>query len=263
MNNHEHLTDNEIVYYLNNCDKMTEEQIRRVETHFYITKCNICYGKYHELQTMRKSFLSIKSGSDDDEEIFVCKESDKVEDLINGRLAKSEREKYVAHLSKCDMCREATAILLSTEALKELEKVGSKEKEAGLWDQLNNGIMRMKEVINLGFSGFNTPAFGVAEVKFRGGEEGTVGECHPIKVDLPEKQGNIKVFYTQQSVSGGKITIEPLEVADREMLVEIYNENGSLLKSVDSVGPVTCSVSTGKCRIMINSTYEIVLNIGD
>ena len=145
-----------------------------------------------------------------------------------------------------------------------LEELNNDSATFSYWDSLKDGILQMKEVINISIqNGFaNIFPVAIAANKLRGEED---NDIVPMIVDLPDVKEKIYLYYinkTQDHLeAGGNLKIKLPEEIGSDTLIEIYNENDMLVKSVEDTYEVSCHVIKGRYKIIINSKYELSLKV--
>ena len=258
MQNSRHLTDSEISAYTGKGrDKLSKDVADRIERHLG-EPCEQCGRRVREAEEFLRFFktkMKFEPEEKNDENNEACAWLEKIEDFIENRLSGKDREEAVKHMSDCDGCREYAAILYSA------------KKGKSMWLEIRQGVLRLRDAFRLAIAGSSQgfePALGFSGMKFRGPDSGREkssadGSADIISNDLllPEGLGSIKIIRILQKNGMKKLSVKPLEGTENISQIEIYDNEGRLLKSVDGFESASCTISGGGCLLVINGSIEV------
>jgi hypothetical protein len=244
-----HLTDDQVIDYLNNKDNIPEIVLRMIEAHLYIHKCTMCISKMEGIRQLNK-----KLQMEENEELMsisVCQQSDLVYRYISGEMTSYEKDSYEEHLTVCDDCRELSAVLFM-ESLSVGQMVNKPENA---WGKAKQSIYKLMEPLRVYTDKINGAKITGNMAAYR--DSTGISEKGKITLDLPDDYGKVRFQLNKNS----KLIIELIELKEKNMLVEVYDSEGHLIKSEEGNPIVSCSVTHGTGMINIDKKYEIPFKI--
>ena len=229
-----HLTNQEIIAYTGrNNYRLTEETLNKIRKHLE-EPCESCNKKIESLKRFTHSFHILTASSEMPENIYTCPYMERIEAFSSGETGDTDKNRIIHHLATCDDCREYLAVLTEQKKLAE-ETMDIGDDACGFWFNVRDGIARLADHLNLTFTPGQafTPAY--SAIVYRGEATGIEPEnTDPISVDLvlPNELGTIRLLRVILKNGMNKISVKPLEAAEKMKLVEILDNRGNLLKSV-------------------------------
>lgn len=257
MKNEIHLTNKEIILYVNNrLDELDKSEIKKIEKHL-LKPCSECINKVKELKLFNNTLGTIKNGMGTDDTVRdSCMFSNFAEDFIENKLQGTKRDEFINHIASCNTCREMVSVLYKNKALKE------KYEEDGIWLEIIEGYFRLKDVIG-NFPVPNLIGNDTLIEVFRGEyhEGQTKIDVNSREIELPEDMGLLRILWIPQKNDGSKISVQLFNSEIEDVLIEFYDENKELLKSANSSGAISCFISQNKCNIVIGRKVEIPVDL--
>jgi len=248
-----HLTDDQLIQYINKINEISIDDLRMIEAHLYIHKCVICKSRLVEIEQLNKR-LNTQGDIEENEVFSVCEQSDLVYEYISGKMVNQKKEMFTNHMAICDECRELSAILMQSSI-----NVQNKQQSFNKWEKIKSGLYRLLEPVLLYKENNESININLNTMAFR--DNGEVLQKESITLDLPESNDKLRIKFNQNVKSNQKIVIELIKSSGIDTLIEVYDAEGNLLKSEEDSTMISCSIKSPTGLICINKKYEVTFKL--